>query len=129
MNAGPNHEYLWVDSQKKSLKLPACQYVHYTLTWVQQVLRDETQFPTRSGSEFPRDFLATIRNIFKHLFRVLAHIYHSHFEVIVGLTQESHLNTLFSHFVCFAREFDLIEKRELASMAELIEIFESSGQL
>jgi MOB kinase activator 1 len=81
------------------------------------------------GSEFPKDFQGTIRTIFRHLFRVLAHIYHAHFEVIVGLSQESHLNTLFGHFVCFAREFDLIEKREFASMIELIEVFEASGQL
>ena len=34
--------------------------------------------------------------IFKRLFRVYAHIYHSHFQKIVSLGAEAHLNTCFS---------------------------------
>lgn len=50
MHAGPNSEYLWVDSQRKSVKIPAPQYVDYVLSWVQTICRDESQFPTRSGT-------------------------------------------------------------------------------
>jgi hypothetical protein len=39
--------------------------------------------------------------IFKRLFRVYAHIYHSHFQKIVGLGAEAHLNTCFKHFIYF----------------------------
>jgi hypothetical protein len=36
-----------------------------------------------------------IKQIFKRLFRVYAHIYYSHFEKIVDLGEEAHLNTCF----------------------------------
>jgi hypothetical protein len=41
-----------------------------------------------------------IKQIFKRLFRVYAHIYYSHFEKIVDLGEEAHLNTCFK--VCAA---------------------------
>jgi MOB kinase activator 1 len=80
-------------------------------------------------SQFPKDFPVTIRSIFRQLFRVLAHIYHAHFDVIINLQQESHLNTLFAHFICFAREFDLLERKEYLPMLEMIEIFEQAGRI
>ena len=36
------------------------------------------------------------------------------------LNQEAHLNTLFAHLVSFSREYDLIDKRELQPMMDLI---------
>ncbi|KAJ3273151.1 MOB kinase activator 1B [Terramyces sp. JEL0728] len=81
------------------------------------------------GVEFPRDFLGTVRVIFKQLFRVLCHIYHHHYEMILNLNEEAHLNTLFAHFVCFAKEFDLIEKKEYLPMQEFIEALESFGRI
>lgn len=47
------------------------------------------------GVPFPKNFRETVRNIFKRLFRVYAHIYHSHFPKIVALGEEAHLNTSF----------------------------------
>ena len=41
--------------------------------------------------------------IFKRLFRVYAHIYHSHFKNVCGLGEEAHLNTCFKHFMYFAQ--------------------------
>jgi hypothetical protein len=67
--------------------------------------------------------------IFKQLFRVLAHIYHVHFDAVLALQEEAHLNTLFAHFICFCKEFDLVEKKELASMQELIDIFDQAGRI
>jgi MOB kinase activator 1 len=32
---------------------------------------------------------------------VYAHIYHSHFQVIMKLQEEAHLNTCFKHFTLF----------------------------
>lgn len=59
--------------------------------------------------------------IFKRLFRVYAHIYHSHFQKIVSLKEEAHLNTCFKHFIYFTQHFDLIDKKELAPLQELID--------
>jgi MOB kinase activator 1 len=64
--------------------------------------------------------LAAVQNIFKRLFRIYAHIYHSHFPKVVSLGEEAHLNTSFKHFIYFVQEFSLIDKKELAPLQELI---------
>ncbi|GMQ07439.1 hypothetical protein CsSME_00051621 [Camellia sinensis var. sinensis] len=52
-------------------------------------------------ASFPPNFQDVVKTIFKRLFRVYAHIYHTHFEKIVSLKKEAHLNTCFKHFVLF----------------------------
>ena len=54
-----------------------------------------------AGAPFPSNFGDVVKTIFKRLFRVYAHIYHSHFQKIVNLKEEAHLNTCFKHFVLF----------------------------
>lgn len=44
-----------------------------------------------------------VRTIFKRLFRVYAHIYHSHFKQVCSLGEEAHLNTCFKHFIFFVQ--------------------------
>lgn len=53
------------------------------------------------GTPFPPNFKEVVKTIFKRLFRVYAHIYHSHFQKIVSLKEEAHLNTCFKHFILF----------------------------
>ncbi|KAJ3338885.1 Maintenance of ploidy protein mob2 [Gonapodya sp. JEL0774] len=109
MSAG-TCEYHWTDSSKRSIKVSAPQYVDFATTQIQAQLSDETQFPTKSGADFPPGFLANIiRPIHRHLVRILAHIYHSHYAQILQLQTEGHLNTLFAHFACFAMTFDTLE--------------------
>ena len=57
------------------------------------------------GVPFPKNFVSMIKTIFKRLFRVYAHIYHSHFQMILALGLEYHLNTCFKHFIFFIDEF------------------------
>jgi hypothetical protein len=38
-----------------------------------------------SGVPFPKDFEGRLKNIYKRLFRVYAHMYHSHIEKIISL--------------------------------------------
>ena len=76
--------------------------------------------PPRTGVPFPKTFSGVVKNIFKRLFRIYAHIYHSHFPKIVSLGEEAHLNTSFKHFIFFVQEFQLIDKKELAPLQELI---------
>lgn len=54
-----------------------------------------------SGVPFPPNFHDVVKTIFKRLFRVYAHTYHSHFQKIVSLKEEAHLNTCFKHFILF----------------------------
>ena len=77
--------------------------------------------PLFSGVPFPKNFLTIAKTILKRLFRVYAHIYHQHFKEVVQLSEEAHLNTSFKHFIFFVQEFNLIEKRELAPLQELID--------
>ncbi|XP_066347091.1 MOB kinase activator-like 1A [Miscanthus floridulus] len=123
MAAGPKYEYRWADGVKVKapIKVSAPKYVDYLMDWIEIQLDDEAIFPQQLGAAFPPNFRDVVKTIFKRLFRVYAHIYHSHFQMIVKLKEEAHLNTCFKHFVFFTREFQLIESAELAPLRELIE--------
>jgi len=121
MSAGPKYEYHWADGVKQqATKVDAPKYVDLLMVWVQGQLDDEALFPSKIGMPFPKNFVQIVKNIFKRLFRVYAHIYHSHFTKIISLGEEAHLNTSFKHFIYFVQEFQLIEKKELAPLQELI---------
>eukprot|EP00298_Acanthocystis_sp_HF-20_P029007 c7872_g1_i1.p1 GENE.c7872_g1_i1~~c7872_g1_i1.p1 ORF type:complete len:219 (-),score=96.87 c7872_g1_i1:53-709(-) len=129
MCAGAKYEYLWADGKdyKTPVKVSAPKYVDLLMSWVQTQLDDEAIFPSKVGVPFPKNFDKVVKNIFKRLFRVYAHIYHSHFDEIASFGAEAHLNTCFKHFVYFVQEFGLVEKSELAPMEALIESI-SGGQ-
>uniref|UniRef100_A0A9I9DRX0 MOB kinase activator-like 1A n=1 Tax=Cucumis melo TaxID=3656 RepID=A0A9I9DRX0_CUCME len=123
MTAGPKYEYRWADGVqiKKPIEVSAPKYVEYLMDWIESQLDDESIFPQKLGTPFPPNFKDVVKTIFKRLFRVYAHIYHSHFQKIVSLKEEAHLNTCFKHFILFTHEFGLIDKKELAPLQELIE--------
>eukprot|EP00898_Chlorokybus_atmophyticus_P008772 jgi/Chlat1/8897/Chrsp92S08209 len=125
MTAGANFEYRWADGVKikKPIEVSAPEYVEYLMSWIESQLDDEHVFPQRLGAAFPKSFLETVRTIFKRLFRVYAHIYHNHFQKICSLGEEAHLNTCFKHFIYFTQQFNLIDRRELAPLQELIDSF------
>ncbi|OIT32765.1 PREDICTED: MOB kinase activator-like 1A [Nicotiana attenuata] len=123
MSAGPKYEYRWADGVniKKPIEVSAPKYVDYLMSWIETQLDDESTFPQNLGTPFPPNFQDVVKTIFKRLFRVYAHIYHSHFQKIISLKEEAHMNTCFKHFVLFTWEFRLIDKAELAPLYELIE--------
>ncbi|CAH2041840.1 unnamed protein product, partial [Thlaspi arvense] len=134
MTAGPKYEYRWADGVtiKKPIEVSAPKYVEYLMDWIESQLDDESIFPQKLGASFPPNFSDVVKTIFKRLFRVYGHIYHTHFQKIVSLKEEAHLNTCFKHFVLFTwsdqeksgtvkREFRLIDKGELAPLQELVE--------
>ncbi|KAL0308427.1 UNVERIFIED_CONTAM: MOB kinase activator-like 1A [Sesamum radiatum] len=123
MTAGPEYEYRWADGVtiKKPLVVSAPQYVEYLMDWIEAQLDNEAIFPQKFGVPFPTNFQDVVKTILKRLFRVYAHIYLSHFQKVVSLKEEAHLNTCFKHFVLFTTEFGLIEKVELAPLEEIIE--------
>jgi len=123
MSAGPQYEYLWADGVKvkKPIKVSAPEYVDLLMSWVETQLNDENIFPLQLGTPFPKNFQQIVKTIFTRLFRVYAHIYHSHFQKIVGLGAEAHLNTCFKHFIYFVYEFKLIDVKELEPLKDLID--------
>jgi len=46
--------YTWINQERKSVNLPAPTYIDYVMTWVQNLLDDESVFPTKSGMLFSR---------------------------------------------------------------------------
>ena len=136
MSAGPKYEYLWADGTnvKTPIKVSAKEYIELLMTWVENQLNNENIFPSVIGVPFPKNFFQIIKVIFKRLFRVYAHIYYTHFPHIVMLGCQYHLNTCFKHFVFFIERFNLVESKELAPLAELIQKFkerrnEQSGKV
>ncbi|KAK6358973.1 Maintenance of ploidy protein mob2 [Orbilia brochopaga] len=155
MSAGPGTDYYWLSADRKPRPLPAAQYIEYVLTWINNRLSDESVFPTRPsnaitatgtqviaspqaagqlgqnwiGKEagFPIGFYGSCQSIFKQMFRVFAHIYHTHFDKIVHLSLEAHLNSFFAHFIMFAKEFELLDKRDLEPLQPLLDTFEEKG--
>ncbi|GAN03480.1 mob4B protein isoform 3 [Mucor ambiguus] len=127
MSAGPGVEYTWVDASSKKIKLSAPQYIDYMASSIQNMMGDETLFPTKAGRDFPREFPQLVRRIFGQLFRLFAHIYHHHYDKILSLHEEPHLNSLFAHFISFAKEFDLLEKKEIQPLQELIDVMVKDG--
>jgi MOB kinase activator 1 len=125
MSAGPQFEYLWADGArvKTPIKLSAPDYINSLFDWVEEQLDDPSLFPRGLGGGFPRDFLAVVKTILKRLFRVYAHLYHSHFRQITMLELEPHLNTCFRHFILFIQAsvwrclFRCVELFLLASQA------------
>ncbi|KAL5116069.1 Mitotic exit network component [Pleosporales sp. CAS-2024a] len=109
MKATDEFEYLWQDSEtyKKPTKMPAPQYIEHLMAWVQSNVDNESMFPSRIGVPFPKTFPSLIRNMFKRLYRVYAHIYCHHYPVIIELGLEPHLNTSFKHYVLFIDEHGL----------------------
>lgn len=87
MSAGPKFEYLWADGQnvRTPLKVPAPEYIDLLMTWVEAQFNNESIFPCQIGVAFPKTFNQIIKTIFKRVFRVYAHIYHSHFQQILAL--------------------------------------------
>jgi hypothetical protein len=120
-------EYTWVDASSKKIKLSAPQYIDYMASSIQNMMGDEALFPTKVGRDFPREFPQLVRRIFGQLFRLFAHIYHHHYDKILSLHEEPHLNSLFAHFISFAKEFDLLEKKEIQPLQELIDVMIKDG--
>ncbi|XP_077550986.1 MOB kinase activator 1B-like [Haemaphysalis longicornis] len=121
MSAGPEHEYHWADGQTVEKPVSAPKYIAYLMTWGQDQLDDESLFRSEIGAPFPEYSSSIAKAVLRQLFRVYAHIYHQHFSEVVQLREEAHLNTSFKHFNSFFVKFDLIDRRELVPLQEVIE--------
>lgn len=121
--SGSKFEYHWADGVKVKtpIALSAPEYVEALMDWIQALLDNEKIFPSRTDVPFPKHFQSVVKQIFKKLFRVYAHIYYSHFQKIVSLGEEAHLNTCFKHFYFFIVEFDLVERKEMEPLKDLID--------
>ncbi|KAF8420103.1 maintenance of ploidy protein mob1 [Tirmania nivea] len=124
MKATDEFEYLWQDSDKykRPTKMTAPDYIEHLMSWVQSNIDNEQVFPSRIGVPFPKTFMPLIKQVFKRLYRVYAHIYCHHYPVIGALGLEPHLNTSFKHYVLFVKEFDLCQGKDFwGPLGDLVE--------
>lgn len=74
----------------------------------------DTPFPSVSpGVPFPKNFLQICKKILCRLFRVFVHVYIHHFDRIIIMGAEAHVNTCYKHFYYFGTELNLIDRKEL----------------
>lgn len=123
MSGGPKYEYHWCDGvhYKRPTKLPAPQYVALLMDWIESQINNEELFPLKCGTPFPKSYLPTCKKILTRLFRVFVHVYIHHFDKLVGLGAEPHVNTCYKHFYYFVTEFHLVATKELEPLRQLTE--------
>jgi len=114
--------------------MPAPAYIEQLMSWVQGNIDNESVLPSRigqystqtpsgsllaterlthaTGVPFPKTFPALVRQIFKRMYRVYAHIYCHHYPVIRELGLEPHLNTSFKQYVLFIDEHNLASGKD-----------------
>ena len=86
---------------------------------------------------FPENFFTDCRTIFRQIFRIYAHLYHSHwldpFWHVHNASPPSSgwtdLNSCFVHFVTVAMLFGLLSPKDLEPMQPLIDIWVANGSI
>ncbi|KAM6471053.1 MOB kinase activator 3B isoform 2-T4 [Liasis olivaceus] len=127
MSGGPKYEYRWQDDlkYKKPTALPAPQYMNLLMDWIEVQINNEDIFPTSVGVPFPKNFLQICKKILCRLFRVFVHVYIHHFDRIIIMGAEAHVNTCYKHFYYFVTELNLIDRKEL----EPLKVWQSAQSL
>ncbi|KAK9465050.1 Mob1/phocein [Lipomyces arxii] len=130
MKATDEYEYLWKDNDKfkRPTTLSAPDYIEHLMNWVQSYFENEAVFPSKIGVPFPKNFQQIIAKIFKRLYRVYAHIYCHHFEIITQLGIQPHLNTSLKHFIYFIQEFDLVDRKDFGPLTEFVDKMVADGK-
>lgn len=102
------------------VRLSAPCYIESLLEWADE------QLPTGGAVEMQNQKVA--KAILRRLFRVYAHVYHDHLDVIVANDAMPHLTTCFLHFYFFVSEFKLVSHRELEPLKSVVACTTSSVQ-
>ncbi|MCJ1478625.1 hypothetical protein MMC13_007306 [Lambiella insularis] len=86
---------------------------------------------------FPENFFTDLKTIFRQMFRLYAHTYHSHWIDPFWNIQSSNppssgwtdLNSLFVHFISVSKLFGLLTERDMEPMQPLIDIWVANGSI
>ncbi|XP_041367684.1 MOB kinase activator 3C-like [Gigantopelta aegis] len=121
MSGGPKYEYHWCDHvrYKKPTALPAPQYIALLMEWIEGQINDETVFPVKQGVPFPKNYFSVVKKILTRLFRVFVHVYIHHFDKLLAIGAEAHVNTCYKHFYYFVSEYHLVDKKELEPLRDM----------
>jgi len=121
MSGGPKFEYLWQDGTKykKPTQLPANQYIENLMEWIESQINNEAIFPVTTDVPFPKTFGAVCKKILTRLYRVFVHVYVHHFDRLMQIGAEPHVNTCYKHFYYFVSEFSLMNDKEFEPLKEM----------
>lgn len=127
MNAGKHVTYSWADERnRRPVDLSAPCYMQTLVEYAFDMLSDPSLIP-QDGTPFPREFRGKMGMLLKRFFRVYAHAYIVHFEMIQRLEAEAHLNMFFKHYMAFVVEFSLVSKSDMLPLNEMIEKWAAQG--
>ena len=130
MSAGPRYKYKWADGivVKSPIVLPAQEYITLLLDWV------DTQLPLLRKDQNSKKVVSDgrleeiVSCVLKRLFRVYAHMYHSHYPIFCKMGLDKCLNACFGRFIWFVNVFELVEKKHFVCMEEVMnEIMKKSN--
>ena len=119
MSAPQNNQFFWLDEKGKKCKYSASQYIDTVLTYTAKITSDEALFPTNLGHPFPVNFEALVKKIHKHLFQILAHMYHSHYKELLHLKLNTHVNSIYFHLLMFNKSFGILDEKDIEIMDSL----------
>ena len=119
MNAPCNNQFFWLDEKGKKFKYSASQYIDTSLTYISKIISDESLFPIKHGHQFPSNFESLVKRIHKHLFQILAHMYHSHYKELIHLKLNYYINSIYFHLYLFSKSFNTIDDKDLEIMDTL----------
>jgi len=86
-------------------------HVHYEIIYYSSFLFSDVPFP--------KTFHSQCKKILARLFRVFVHVYIHHFDRLVAIGAEAHVNTCYKHFYYFVCHFDLVSECELEPLKEM----------
>ncbi len=102
------------------------------MDWIESQINDENIFPVTTDVPFPKTFQVCSQNlriflrnsgfvcfiqpvckkILTRLYRVFVHVYVHHFDRMMAIGAEPHVNTCYKHFYYFVTEFNLLNEKE-----------------
>ena len=154
-----SHTYTWLDHKKDPVPVSAPQYIHLVQRWMNGKIHDPKAFPTEApagsagtnapgavntdgrdwmgkSAGFPETFLHDCRTCFRQIFRIYAHLYHSHWiDPFWHLSGQNNgqgwtdLNSCFVHFCTVAKLYGLLADRDAEPMQPLIDIWVANGSI
>ena len=96
-------EYLYKDEDDKLYAKPtrinANLYCTLSLGKIESLIDDTKIFPTSKSIPFPKNFLSCVKNIFKWILRIYAHLMKDHWKDIVNEKFEAEISSSFKHFI------------------------------
>eukprot|EP00404_Azadinium_spinosum_P035589 CAMPEP_0180658906 /NCGR_PEP_ID=MMETSP1037_2-20121125/57277_1 /TAXON_ID=632150 /ORGANISM="Azadinium spinosum, Strain 3D9" /LENGTH=226 /DNA_ID=CAMNT_0022685871 /DNA_START=6 /DNA_END=686 /DNA_ORIENTATION=- len=114
--------YDWSDEKNpEPKKLPAIEYMRNLVAYAQRLLAD---YVPEDDIPFHGNFVPVMQSLHKRFFRVYAHAYLHHFQVIKDNGAEAHLNCCFKRFLFFVKEFELVYDADMVCLRDLIKKFE-----